>query len=123
MTRVMLVLHWLVSAALLMPVICAHAAEGYGTRPEVQQFIAEMSQKHGFRTAELEAVFSRARRQASVLRAMQAPAESPRRSWKSYRSMFIAPARIDAGVKFRAAHAEALARASATYGVPEEIIV
>ena len=35
----------------------------------------------------------------------------------------VAPARIDAGVAFWNAHADALARAEATYGVPPEIIV
>jgi membrane-bound lytic murein transglycosylase B len=113
-----------VFAALLLALAPnALAAESYAARADVRQFVSEMSGKHGFVAAELEQVFSRVRRQTSVLRAMQAPAESPQRSWKSYRSMFLVPARIEGGMKFRAAHAAALARASATYGVPEEIIV
>jgi membrane-bound lytic murein transglycosylase B len=115
------VLARLAIAALLMLAGELNAAE-YSSRPDVTQFIDEMAQKHGFVRPELQAVFSRARRQNSVLRAMQAPAESPRRSWQAYRSLFLNPQRIEAGARFRAANAEVLARASAMYGVPEEII-
>jgi membrane-bound lytic murein transglycosylase B len=114
---------WQAAAALLAFSLQARAAEGYSGRPEVRKFVAEMVEKHGFARRELDTVFARARRQPAVLRAMVPSAESPQRSWQVYRGIFVSPERIDAGVRFRQANAQVLARASAAYGVPEEVIV
>jgi membrane-bound lytic murein transglycosylase B len=112
------------AAALLLGVTlhCA-AAEGYLGRDDVQRFVTDMVEKHGFERRELDVLFSKLRRQGSVLRAMTPPAEAPQRSWQVYRSMFVNAQRIEAGRRFREANAEALTRASATYGVPESIIL
>ncbi|MBI3230124.1 MAG: lytic murein transglycosylase B, partial [Burkholderiales bacterium] len=45
------------------------------------------------------------------------------KNWALYRSRFVEPIRINAGVQFWQANAETLARAEAEYGVPAEIIV
>lgn len=45
------------------------------------------------------------------------------KNWRVYRSRFIDPVRIRAGVRFWQEHREALERAEAEYGVPVEIIV
>ena len=45
------------------------------------------------------------------------------KNWRVYRSRFIDPIRINAGVKFWQTHRETLARAEKEYGVPIEIIV
>jgi membrane-bound lytic murein transglycosylase B len=45
------------------------------------------------------------------------------KNWRVYRSRFIDPARIQAGVKFWQANRETLERAEKEYGVPAEIIV
>jgi membrane-bound lytic murein transglycosylase B len=45
------------------------------------------------------------------------------KNWRVYRSRFIDPVRIQAGVKFWRENAAALARAEAQFGVPAEIIV
>jgi membrane-bound lytic murein transglycosylase B len=50
------------------------------------------------------------------------PVGTPK-NWKLYRSRFVEPIRIRAGVRFWAEHRVALARAEAQYGVPAEIIV
>jgi len=115
--------------ALLLVCLSPHAAvagahgKGYAARPEVRSFVADMVEKHGFSRDELDRVFSVARPQRSILRAMLAPAESQQRSWQAYRTIFLTPERIQAGVRFREANDEALARAAALYGVPAEIIV
>ncbi|TSE20418.1 Protein-glutamine gamma-glutamyltransferase [Tepidimonas alkaliphilus] len=44
-------------------------------------------------------------------------------NWAAYRARFVEPRRIAAGVRFWDAHAEALARAEARYGVPAAVIV
>jgi membrane-bound lytic murein transglycosylase B len=45
------------------------------------------------------------------------------KNWRVYRSRFIDPVRIAAGVRFWRANADALARAEQEFGVPAEIIV
>ena len=102
----------------------AGAAGGnYAQRAEVRQFIAEMVEKHGFVKRELVRLFRDTRFQPAILRAMSVPPESPARSWQAYRDLFVSPARIEAGVRFRGMHAATLDRASAEFGVPAEIIV
>jgi membrane-bound lytic murein transglycosylase B len=112
-------------AAVVLCLACLHAdaAEGYAARDDVRAFIDQMVQKHGFSTGELQSVFERTRRQDSVLRAMQAPAESAVRSWQTYRAQFVNPRRVQEGVRFFQSNAASLERASILYGVPAEIIV
>jgi peptidoglycan lytic transglycosylase B len=100
----------------------ASAAASYAKREDVRQFISTMVQKHGFSKKRLESVFARVQAQPAVLKSMTLAPESSR-AWQSYRAIFLDPQRIDAGVRFRSRHAEALERASAEFGVPEEIIL
>lgn len=52
------------------------------------------------------------------------PAPSPMaKNWAAYRSRFIEPRRIEAGLQFWQRHQATLARAEQTYGVPASIIV
>ena len=53
---------------------------------------------------------------------LPAPSGTPK-NWRVYRSRFIDPARIQAGVNFWQANQQALARAEQEYGVSAEIIV
>ncbi|MFX8512280.1 lytic murein transglycosylase, partial [Acinetobacter baumannii] len=59
----------------------------------------------------------------SVPKLMLPPAKGTAKNWRVYRSRFIDPIRIRAGVRFWQEHREALARAEQEYGVPAEIIV
>ncbi|HRX69617.1 MAG TPA: lytic murein transglycosylase B [Candidatus Competibacteraceae bacterium] len=90
-------------------------------RADVQVFIREMATKHGFNPNRLQAIFSRARTQPSIIRAMSRPAEA--KPWYAYRDIFINDRRIRGGVKFWRAHAATLAKAERIYGVPPEIVV
>ncbi len=99
------------------------AASSYERRAEVRQFIAEMVERHGFVKRELQTLFSRARFQPAIIKAITPPSVPRARSWQAYRALFLTRERIDAGVAFREKQREALARASELYGVPEEIIV
>ncbi|MEK7751447.1 MAG: lytic murein transglycosylase B [Acidobacteriota bacterium] len=103
--------------------LAAGAAAKYAERKDVRQFIAEMVNRHGFVRKELRILFSRARFQASVIKAITPSAEPRARSWQAYRAQFLTPQRIGAGIEFREQHREALARAVELYGVPDEIIV
>jgi len=103
----------------------AFAAEpgNYGKREEVRQFIAEMVGRHGFVGRELRKLFSRARYQPAIIRAMTPPPEAPVKSWQAYRALFVSRERIEAGARFRERHAATLGRAEQEFGVPADIIV
>jgi len=97
----------------------AHA-QPYGERPEVQSFIDELVQRHGFAAKELQALFSKVQRVDGVMQLM-VPAERP--PWEQYRGMFLTDARIEGGLAFWKANRRALRRAERDYGVPAQYIV
>ena len=120
--RVALALLALVAAAAVAAPPGANAGN-YGKREEVHQFIAEMVERHGFVRRELRELFSRARYQPAIIRAMTPPPEAPVKSWQTYRAMFVSRDRIEAGARFRARYGGALERAAQEFGVSPEIIV
>jgi membrane-bound lytic murein transglycosylase B len=107
-------------AGLLAP---ASAAEGYAQRADVRSFVREMVERHGFVESELLRLFSRARRQDAILKAIRPSPPERTPSWDSYRALFVNPRHIDAGLAFWEAHRAVLERAAKQYGVPEEIVV
>ena len=113
----------LATALALCPGPAWAAGSSYPSRKEVKEFVAEMAKKHGFSKRELNRVLGQAQYQPAIVRAMDQPPESALASWQAYRSIFIKPERIDAGVRFWDRNAGALKRAEAEYGVPEEVIV
>src|SRR6476620_6925790 len=90
-------------------------------RPEVETFIGEMVNRHGFSQAELESILGMAQFQPTIIDALSRPATS--RPWYEFRTLFINPKRIAGGVAFWNSHAEILERARREFGIPEEIIV
>ena len=97
------------------------AAPRAALAPEVQTFVQEMVDQHGFERAALERAFRGTKFIDSIIRAMDAPSTSL--PWHQFRARFITDARINGGLKFWAAHAAVLERAAADYGVAPEIIV
>ncbi|MFW1676612.1 lytic murein transglycosylase B [Pontibacter sp. JAM-7] len=95
--------------------------QNYADHPEAQSWIESMKAE-GFTEAYLRQVLSQAKRQDSIIKAMSRPAEK-RLNWEQYSNIFVKPKRVDQGVAFWHENQAALARAAATYGVPEEIIV
>lgn len=95
----------------------------YSNRADVQAFIEEMVAKHQFPVTWLSRQFDSADFKPAVIKAILPPADPQVRSWQTYRSRFVEPKRIAAGLRFWQAHAATVSRASAEYGVPEEIIV
>jgi membrane-bound lytic murein transglycosylase B len=96
---------------------------GYDQRPDVQHFIDQMVQKHGFVREQLVAAFKRARYNETVSRLINPSSPSRPKVWDEYRGRFVEPIRIAAGVQFWRAHAADLERAAKTYGVPADVIV
>ena len=98
----------------------------YASRDDVSRFITEMVERHGFVREELQALFRKSVYQPGIIKAITPlpPRDGTQgRSWQTYRANFVNPQRIEAGQRFRAQYAAALARASAEFGVPEEIIL
>ena len=72
--------------------------------------------------AALSRVFAAARYQPKIVAAMQRPLVEPPK-WYEYAPQFLSPARVEGGVAWWNGHAQELARAEATFGVPAEIVV
>ena len=95
----------------------------YATRDDAMQFADDVAARRDLDPAWVRATIGRARLLANVPRLMlPAPVGTPK-NWRLYRSRFIDPVRIAAGVRFWRANAATLARAEAEFGVPPEIIV
>ena len=90
-------------------------------RPEIQDFIDEMAQKHGYPPAQLRRLFAAVQPRPSIIRAMSAP--STARPWYEFRRSAISPARIEGGIRFWQENQATLEKASREFGVPEEILV
>jgi membrane-bound lytic murein transglycosylase B len=95
----------------------------YVERPDVQAFIRELVARHAFDEGELQAVFTRARREDGVLTAMRMQPEVMSQSWEAYRASFVNERLVKNGAAFWREHRRALERARGAYGVPEEILV
>lgn len=90
---------------------------------QVIAFARDLEQRHGFNADELLCQFAQTRPNDKVLQLIKPPASPLQRSWERYRPRFLNDRRIDGGVRFWRAHEATLARASALYGVPPEVIV
>lgn len=97
----------------------------YAARPEALQWADDLAARRDLERQWLRQIIGQARFLPSVQRLMQPPPAADRASknWHLYRSRFITPARIRAGLRFWQAQRSALARAEREYGVPAEIIV
>lgn len=97
-------------------------AGGYHRRAEVLAFVQSIVERHGIPREQVLRIIGQARHQPAIVRAMQ-PVVSGQRSWQGYRSRTVHPARIESGIAFWQQYRATLARARATFGIPEEIIV
>ena len=95
----------------------------YATRDDVMRQADDIAQRRDLDPAWVRRALGEARYLPTVARLMQPPAKGFVKNWRVYRSRFIDPIRIGAGVRFWNANADALARAEREYGVPAEIIV
>jgi len=102
---------WLITAA----------AANIADRDDVQTFLKQMNQAHGFSEEQLKHWFKQVKISDAILKAISRPAE--KLSWYQYRPIFLKSKRIKQGTKFWKRHAKALARAEKEFGVPAEIIV
>ena len=114
----------LASLATLVAVLVFPAESGwsdYSTRAEVVDYVDGLVAEHGFDRAWLVDVFKGAEKSDEVIRKISKPAEKAL-AWHQYRDIFLTKKRIDLGVEFWKAHADALDAATHRYGVPAEMI-
>lgn len=91
--------------------------------PQINDFIDQMRERHGFDSDTLTQAFGNQRPDPRVIRIMApAPAQlTP--NWVAYRERFVNQRRISRGLQFWEAYADTLTKASQAYGVPAETIV
>ena len=95
----------------------------YASRPEVMRFGDDLAGRRDLDAQWVREAIGQARYLPTVVRLMRPPAKTFTKNWRVYRSRFIDPVRIAAGVKFWQDNQTTLARAEKEYGVPIDIIV
>jgi membrane-bound lytic murein transglycosylase B len=95
----------------------------YGEREDAMRLADEIAARRNLDRDWTRRMVAQAHQLPVVARLMQpAPAGQPK-NWRVYRSRFVEPVRIGAGVRFWQAHQATLERAEKEFGVPAEIIV
>ncbi|MBV2234816.1 MAG: lytic murein transglycosylase B [Sterolibacterium sp.] len=95
----------------------------YAAHEEVQAFVRQMQDKHGFAADSLLPLFADMYPLKPVIRAVMPPKDPQVRSWTNYRARFVDASRINDGVRFWHEQQQTLAKARQDSGVPEEYIV
>jgi membrane-bound lytic murein transglycosylase B len=97
--------------------------ELYATRDDAMQMADDIAERRDLDREWVRNAIGQARNIGQISRLMQPAAKGVAKNWRVYRSRFIDPVRIKAGVKFWQDNAATLAKAEKEYGVPAEIIV
>ena len=95
----------------------------YGQRDDVMRFGAELAERRGLDPTWVQAALQRARFQPVVTKFIMPPPAGTAKNWAVYRSRFVEPIRIRAGLAFWRANEKWLKLAEELYGVPPEIVV
>ncbi|MFT4243805.1 MAG: lytic murein transglycosylase B [Acidovorax sp.] len=101
----------------------APQAVPYATRAEALRFADDLAERRGLDREWVRQAIAQANFLPQVPRLMLPPPKGTAKNWRVYRSRFVEPVRIRAGVRFWQQNQAALARAEREYGVPAEIIV
>jgi len=94
----------------------------YGMREDVMRYADEIAERRGLDPARVRTALAQSRYVPSVARFIMPPPAGTAKNWAAYRSRFVEPTRIRAGVAFWRANGAWLERAHAMYGVPPEIV-
>jgi membrane-bound lytic murein transglycosylase B len=95
----------------------------YAGNEAAMRWADELAQRRGLDPAWVRASLAQARFLPVVARLMQPAPAGTAKNWRVYRSRFIDPVRIAAGVDFWRENRETLERAQRQFGVPPEIVV
>ena len=95
----------------------------YAQRADAMAQVPEIARRTGLPETYVRNAIGNANYLSSVPRLILPAGRGVRRNWRVYRSRFVEPIRIRAGLRFWNENEAALARAEQTYGVPAEYIV
>ena len=95
----------------------------YGRRADVMAFADGVAERRGLDTGWVRAALEQSRFVPNVARFIMPPPAGTAKNWAAYRSRFVEPIRIRAGIAFWNANEKWLALAEDLYGVPPEIVV
>jgi len=134
MSRLLLVATLLVATAIALPATAQAGSRKtaartsqrgvpYATDEAAMRWADEVAQRRGLDVEWVRRAVGRAQLLPTVARLMQPAPPGTAKNWRVYRSRFIDPVRIAAGVKFWQDNQAVLERAQQQYGVPPDIIV
>ncbi|MBT3067944.1 lytic murein transglycosylase B [Rhodoferax sp. U11-2br] len=95
----------------------------YAQRSDAMQAADEIAQQRDLDPAWVRQAIGQARYIQGIAQAVTPPAVGVAKNWQLYRSRFIEPKRIRAGVAFWQLHRDTLLRAQAQTGVPVDIVL
>ncbi|MES2787326.1 MAG: lytic murein transglycosylase B [Pseudomonadota bacterium] len=95
----------------------------YATHEAAMAMADAIAQRQGLNPERVRHIIGQAQMLPVVARLMQPAPTSTPKNWRVYRSRFIDPIRIGAGVRFWTENRAELERAEKQYGVPAEMIV
>lgn len=95
----------------------------FGNTASVKRLAAELAQQRSMPKGWVQQQIASARLLPQVQKMIMPAALPTAKNWGAYRARFLDPQRTQAGVQFWQSHAETLARAERTYGVPAQYIV
>jgi len=100
------------------------ASSSYAQRDDAQAFVNEVAAREHIDRGWLQAAINQAQFNSRV-QSLMTPRTGPAgvKNWRAYRSRFVEPIRIRAGLRFWQDNAATLERAEREFGVPAEIIV
>lgn len=97
------------------------ANAAYDQHPRFAEFAKQLEQEYKIPASEAKSWLAQAKKQQSVLDAIQRPAEKSK-EWHEYRKIFLTDKRISGGKAFLKKHADLLQQAEDKYGVKKEVI-
>ncbi len=95
----------------------------YASRPEALQFADDLAARRDLDREWVRQAIGQAQFLPQLPRLMLPPPKGTAKNWRAYRSRFVEPIRIRAGLRFWQDNQRALEQAEREYGVPAEIIV
>jgi membrane-bound lytic murein transglycosylase B len=95
----------------------------YATREDVMRYADDIAERRDLNREWVRQAIGQSHYLPLVARLMQPPPAGTPKNWRVYRSRFIDPIRIAAGLKFWRTNAATLEKAEQEYGVPANIIV
>jgi membrane-bound lytic murein transglycosylase B len=95
----------------------------YGQRSDAMQVADDIAARRNLDPVWVRQTLAQARYIPFIAKAVTPPPVGVQKNWQIYRSRFVEPLRIKAGVAFWQTHRDTLMRAELETGVPAEIIV